>query len=346
MINKLKEQQLPLMLSPFISQVGLTIYLLGLNWLIVDMTGTTKLLGIIQGICGVAFILADFLVGSLIDRYNPKKLIVLSCLLVAGINILGALLINDRSPQLWLLVLITFSLNMVVAINYPAVKTIIPRIIHRKKFQRFNALSNTIYSFANIVSPIISGFLLSTRQIKFSHFLLITGLLFLGTSGINCLINYQHSWQTAHDKQTFISATVSGLKYLLKSRHLRIFVVALGSYNFCYAGFLLLAPYIAKKHYAHQPGSYSVFLLIMAIGGITGGILLAHQKSEIQPIRIYQEQIAYGFLSLILYLTGGYYSWLLTALSFGFVQTRLLGSLPTFIQLSTRSEYLGRVFLD
>lgn len=45
------------MMSPFVSQLGLSVYLIGLNWLIVEATGTTKQLGIIQAVSGVAFII-------------------------------------------------------------------------------------------------------------------------------------------------------------------------------------------------------------------------------------------------------------------------------------------------
>jgi GNAT superfamily N-acetyltransferase len=41
------------MMSSFVSQLGLSVYLIGLNWLIVETTGTTKQLGIIQAASGV-----------------------------------------------------------------------------------------------------------------------------------------------------------------------------------------------------------------------------------------------------------------------------------------------------
>lgn len=71
------------MMSPFVSQLGLSVYLIGLNWLIVEATGTTKQLGIIQAVSGVAFIITDVFVGVLVDKYNPKVLILLTNLLSA-----------------------------------------------------------------------------------------------------------------------------------------------------------------------------------------------------------------------------------------------------------------------
>ncbi|SYW04857.1 putative permease [Oenococcus oeni] len=46
---------------------------MGLNWLLVRAIGNTKLLGLIEGLGGLAFLLGDFLVGLLVDQYNRKK---------------------------------------------------------------------------------------------------------------------------------------------------------------------------------------------------------------------------------------------------------------------------------
>lgn len=72
-MNSSKKAYFPLMFSPFASQLGSAIYVLGLNWLLVRVTGNTKLLGLIEGLGGLAFLLGDFLVGLLVDQYNRKK---------------------------------------------------------------------------------------------------------------------------------------------------------------------------------------------------------------------------------------------------------------------------------
>ena len=138
------------MMSPFVSQLGLSVYLIGLNWLIVEATGATKQLGIIQAVSGVAFIITDVFVGVLVDKYNPKILILLTNLLSALVNFGGAIFVNSNQPQTLLLIVTTFSLNIMLAINYPSVKALVPSVIKSNKIQRFNAISNTIYGFANI----------------------------------------------------------------------------------------------------------------------------------------------------------------------------------------------------
>ena len=81
-------------------------------------------------------------VGVLVDKYNPKILILLTNLLSALVNFGGAIFVNSNQPQTLLLIVTTFSLNIMLAINYPSVKALVPSVIKSNKIQRFNAISN------------------------------------------------------------------------------------------------------------------------------------------------------------------------------------------------------------
>ena len=141
MMNKSKKTYFPLVFSPFASQLGSAIYVLGLNWLIVRTTGNTKLLGLIEGLGGLAFLLGDFLVGLLVDQYNRKKVLIWTDVISALMCFISGFYINDQQPQIWLLVAITFILNLMLALNYPAAKAIAPEVVEKAHLQKFNAVS-------------------------------------------------------------------------------------------------------------------------------------------------------------------------------------------------------------
>jgi len=157
MTNHLKRTYVSLMLSPFFSQIGSAIYVLGLNWLIVKSTGTTQLLGIIEGIGGFAFLIGDLLVGLLVDQHNRKYVLIWTDIIATLVCVVSSFLINNNNPQIWLLILITFILNLMLALNYPATKSIVPEVINGNYLQKFNALSNTFFGLANIIAPVIGG---------------------------------------------------------------------------------------------------------------------------------------------------------------------------------------------
>ncbi len=331
------------MMSPFVSQLGLSVYLIGLNWLIVEATGSTKQLGIIQAVSGVAFVITDVFVGVLVDKYNPKKLILLTNLISALVNFGGAIFVSSSHPQTLLLIITTFSLNIMLAINYPSVKALVPNIINSDKIQRFNAISNTIYGFASILAPLICSILLSIGKFSFNQFLLVNGFLFLFAALINNRIN-SPNFRTTNISGKFIENLIEGFQYIRRTRRLILLISAMGVFNLCYSGFLLLIPYLARNYFQSNVNIYSIALLLMSLGGLVGGINLAKQTKSINSSKIYFELVLFSLVLLAVVTYFNQYSWLGMIVLFGFVQAQLFGSIPTFIQRETDMKYMGRVF--
>lgn len=331
------------MMSPFVSQLGLSVYLIGLNWLIVEATGTTKQLGIIQAVSGVAFIITDVFVGVLVDKYNPKILILLTNLLSALVNFGGAIFVNSNQPQTLLLIVTTFSLNIMLAINYPSVKALVPSVIKSNKIQRFNAISNTIYGFASILAPLICSVLLTLGKFSFNQFLLVNGVLFLFAALINNRIDSPKSY-SINISGKFIENLIEGFQYIRRTRKLILLISAMGIFNLCYSGFILLIPYLAKNYFQSNVSIYSIALLLMSLGGLAGGVNLARQTKSINSSKIYLELVIFSLILLGVVSYFNQYTWLGMVAVFGFVQAQLFGSIPTFIQKETDSKYLGRVF--
>ncbi|MCT1191682.1 MFS transporter [Lactococcus lactis] len=342
-LQNLKNKHIPLMMSPFVSQLGLSVYLIGLNWLIVEATGTTKQLGIIQAVSGVAFIITDVFVGVLVDKYNPKILILLTNLLSALVNFGGAIFVNSNQPQTLLLIVTTFSLNIMLAINYPSVKALVPSVIKSNKIQRFNAISNTIYGFASILAPLICSVLLTLGKFSFNQFLLVNGLLFLFAALINNRIDSPKSY-SINISGKFIENLIEGFQYIRRTRKLILLISAMGIFNLCYSGFILLIPYLAKNYFQSNVNIYSIALLLMSLGGLAGGVNLARQTKSINSSKIYLELVIFSLILLGVVSYFNQYTWLGMVAVFGFVQAQLFGSIPTFIQKETDSKYLGRVF--
>ncbi|KRM97087.1 major facilitator superfamily permease [Liquorilactobacillus aquaticus DSM 21051] len=344
-MNKIKKGYFPLILSPFASQLGSAIYVLGLNWLIVRSTGNTKTLGLIEGLGGLAFLLGDFLVGLLVDQYNRKKVLIWTDIVSALMCFVGSFYVNNEKPQVWLLIAITSILNLMLSLNYPAAKALAPEVVAKTHLQKFNAISNTFFNLANIGAPLIGGALLAIKGIDFMEFLLINALSYIVALMMNLLIPYKNKSDVKGDKkESALASTLTGFKYVKKHPRLLMYMLAMGIFNFCYAGFLLAAPYVAQHFFEGRSTNYSLFLTFSAAGGILGGLWLTFQKREISPQRIYQEQLFCGF---VLIICGSFLSlstWILIALVYGIFQTRFFGSITTFIQGETDTAFLGRIF--
>uniref|UniRef100_UPI00403F8BBC MFS transporter n=1 Tax=Lentilactobacillus hilgardii TaxID=1588 RepID=UPI00403F8BBC len=345
METKVKRSYFSLIFSPFASQLGSAIYLLGLNWLIVRMTGNTKLLGIIEGIGGIGFLLGDLLVGRLVDQYNRKVVLVGTDLMSALMCLVGGIIVDNQKPQIWLLLTITFVLNLMLAINFPAAKAIAPEIIDNAGLQRFNAIANMFFNFASVLAPLIGGVLLAIKSIEFNEFLMINAMSFVIAILLNLLISYQPTKRLAdQEPQSILKSNLIGFAYVKKHPKLIMNLFSMAIFNFCFAGYLLAAPYISSHFFGGRSENYSLFLTIYAVGGLIGGIWLTLEKRIVSIRVIYYEELFYGTVLIICGTFLSFFTWILIALICGIVQARFFGSIATLIQNETDLEFLGRVF--
>ena len=155
--SKLTNFSFPLLASNFASVFGDGVYRFGLNWFLVASYGNAEILGILTGFGFIVYVLNDIFVGSILDRFNRKKVLLIADLLGA-IGALGlSFFIDPAKPQVWILFMLTFILNVDVSYSYPATRAILPDVIKEKSLAGFNAWASAAFSTGQAMGPLVGG---------------------------------------------------------------------------------------------------------------------------------------------------------------------------------------------
>lgn len=135
-----------------ISNIGGWVYLIALNLIILNETGSPFAVAILYILIPLGTICSNFWSGSMIDRVNTRKLMisldVLRGLCIALIPII---------PSLPLVYFVAFIINMGTSIFEPASMVYMTKLIPKKDRQRFNALRSFINSCGAMIGPVIAG---------------------------------------------------------------------------------------------------------------------------------------------------------------------------------------------
>ncbi|GLO64525.1 MFS transporter [Oceanobacillus kimchii] len=135
-----------------ISNIGGWVYLIALNLIILNETGSPFAVAILYILIPLATICSNFWSGSMIDRVNTRKLMI-SLDLFRGVCIALIPLI----PSLPLVYVVAFIINMATSIFEPASMVYMTKLIPKKDRQRFNALRSFINSCGAMIGPVIAG---------------------------------------------------------------------------------------------------------------------------------------------------------------------------------------------
>ncbi|NCA98922.1 MAG: MFS transporter [Clostridia bacterium] len=153
--------------SQAISLFGSSLVQYAIIWYITLETnsGLMMALSIIFGFLPT-FFLSPF-AGVWADRFDRKKLIMFSDLGIATATLVLFTVFRLGYHNIWMLFLISAIRSVGTAIQTPAVSAFLPQIVPEGKLMRANGLLASFQSAIALVSPIVSGALMSLIAIEF-----------------------------------------------------------------------------------------------------------------------------------------------------------------------------------
>lgn len=143
-----------LLLGIGVSNLGAWIYLIALNLIVLDMTGSPLAVSILYILIPIATLCTNFWSGSFIDRLNKRNLMI-------SLDLVRALFIFllPFMDSLALIYTWVFIINIASSIFAPTSMVYMTKLIPNTNRQRFNALRNFINSSGFILGPSIAGLL-------------------------------------------------------------------------------------------------------------------------------------------------------------------------------------------
>lgn len=343
--SKLANFSLPLLVSNFASVFGDGVYRFGLNWFLVASYGNAELLGMLTGFGFIVYVINDIFVGSILDRFNRKK-VLLAADLLGALGALGlSFLINPDKPQIWILFVLTFILNVDVSYSYPATRSILPDVIKKKSLAGFNAWASAAFSTGQALGPLVGGLLLHFDWIDLRTFLQILGMMLFVTVMFNLAIKYQ----PAPRKETqiiepFLQSLTAGFKYVQQSPRLFESMLLTIWTNFFFEGFILAMPYLIQHNYHGTATSYSTALTLAAIAGIFVSLLLAKLPQYNTMNSMYRDFYLLGGAFLLATFFKYFWVFIVLVILYGFARSAFVIKINTVRQEASAPEYLGRVF--
>ena len=149
-----------------ISLFGSSLVQYAIVWYITLTTSSGKMLTI-STLCGfLPQILISLFAGVWIDRYDRKRLIMLSDGVIAFSTLLLALVFLSGYKNIWFLFAVLIIRSAGTGIQTPAVNAIFPQLVPKEHLMRMNGLNSTLSSFMMFLSPAAGGAILSAAPLE------------------------------------------------------------------------------------------------------------------------------------------------------------------------------------
>jgi MFS family permease len=142
------------------------------------LTGSSAAVGGVGLAFAVPAIGVGMVSGALIDSVDRRRLVLVTSSMQAGISILFAAQAYAGSGALWLLYLLTAAQGAIGAVNAPARRTFMPRLLPRDQVPAGAALSGVTMHLSAIVGPALAGVITAAGGLKICY--LVDAVSFAG----------------------------------------------------------------------------------------------------------------------------------------------------------------------
>ena len=334
------------LISQCITLFGSTLVQMAIVWYVTLQTASGLWLAALSVCSYLPQFLISFIGGVWADRYNRKRLIILSDCLIAAVTLLMYLIMPYLTNQpllLGALLVMSVIRSLGAGVQTPAVNAVLPQLVPAGQLMRYNGLNAAMQSVVNFAAPAAAGAVLSISSL---HTTLLIDVLTaaLGIGLFSCLLIPSQAKQTAEPTDLWSDLKI-GLSYSFKEP-------LIGRLLMIYGLFVLLcvpAGFMAGLLVSRIFGSdywYLTAVELVGFAGMTlGGLLMSIWGGFSSRLRTLASSLAcFGLLAIGLGMSANFQLYLLLMLLFGIALTCVQTAVTTLIQENALANIQGRIF--
>ena len=131
-----------------------------LGWLLYDLTGSSVLLGMLNGLRALPFLVASPIAGVAADRTDRKKIILTSQYVLMITAVSMAILVASGFVQVWHLFAFTLITGVAWAFVDPVRQSLVPTLVPKKDLMNAVALNSAAFNLTKVIGPSLGGLII------------------------------------------------------------------------------------------------------------------------------------------------------------------------------------------
>lgn len=313
-----------------------------LGWLLYDLTGSSVLLGMLNGVRMLPFLVAGPIAGVAADRTDRRKLmlnaeyvLVLSTLAMGGLVASGML-------QVWHLFLFTLVTGVAWSFNEPVRHSLVPNIVPKRELVNAVALNSMGFNLNKVMGPALAGFLIALFGAAGNFF--VQGFAYAGVLVTVYLMHVPPTPDQARKSSVF-SNLKEGLVYVWSSPVVLTIMVADLLARIFVVPYQVLMPIFQKDVLGVGPEGLGILMAAPGLGGVLALLLLASIAHSFRRkgLLLTWCMVLLGIFLILFSWTNSFPLAILTLVGVGGFQMLFMATTNAMLQMIVPDALRGRV---
>ena len=257
-----------------ISQMGDSMFLIGLMWLVLELTGSKAIMGTVAMVSYLPMLFFGLFAGVLVDTFNRKKIMLAADLMRALIVLIIPVTFFLHIISIPIIIFTAFFLSTLSSVFNPARDSVIPFLVERKNLLKANSLIQVSNYIAILLGPALAAALISVIGVV--NLFTIDSVTFLFSFSVILIISYSPSPILNKEKMNVVIHLKEIISYINTEKKVRYLLILTAVNNFFIMGPAIVGIPIFVKDVLHK-GASSYALVESSYGlGMLLGVVLIH----------------------------------------------------------------------
>ncbi len=339
-ISSLKQRNYRLyFIGQIISNAGTWMQMVAQSWLVLQISKSGSILGVVSAVQFLPMLFLGPLAGVYTDRYNKRKLLILTQSLFGVVALVLGILDLSGVIQLWMIFVSAALMGVINTIDMPTRQAFVIELVGREDLQNAVSLNTVVMNGARVVGPSIAGGIIYAFGVG-------PNFILNAVSYIAVIIVLLKLDMTKLRPATRIAAKKGqlreGFRYVMSHSELAIPLVMMVIVGTLAYEFQISIPLLATATFHKGAGSYAILTASLGFGAVIGGFLSAKYAKVSQQL-LNTAAAIFGLMMLGMAAAPSYALELVVTAATGAISILFLSTANTLLQIKAREEMRGRV---
>lgn len=324
-----------------ISLIGTWMQQIAMSWLVFRLTGSVLLLATVTFTAQIPILVATPYMSVFVDRFDRRKLLVLTQSLSMIQALLMAILTLTGLVQVWHIMILSLLIGLINALDNPTRQSFYPSLVSPDKLSNAIALNSAVINGSRLIGPAVGGVLIGLLGEGICF--LLNGISYIAVI-VALLLMRLPSRRGGTAKQKVLEDMRDGFRYVVRNIPIRALLLLMSAISFFGLPLMTFIPAYVKTILHGESEMLGLLLSCIGGGSFVAALYLAARKSVLglgKVVMLSGVLLGIG-LSVMAFVTIPWVAAVL-CLPIGFTIIAAVASINTLLQTLSGEDKRGRV---
>jgi MFS family permease len=324
-----------------ISLIGTWMQNVAQGWLVLELTNSSFLLGLVSAIGSLPVLFLSVFAGVVADRVRKRNLIIITQTALMIFAFLIAIVTYTGVVKFWHILVVVALFGLANAFDMPARQAFVVELVGRESLMNAIALNSSIFNGARIIGPAIAGVMVSSIGVAGCFF--INAISFIPVIIGLSLINGEFKVDS-YNKDSVFESLKTGFQYLRENPNIFSIIIMVAVNSIFGMPYTTLMPVFARDVFKIGAEGLGFLMSATGIGALIGALFVASLGGyKYKGKLLFLGMLGFSTFLILFTITRNSLvaMWMLAFT--GFCMIMFTATANTLVQSYTRDDMRGRV---